>query len=166
MEKAIDIAVNRIVRDSLPPVLFGPVEQFGGESLLSKLILIEEPKRPIPRGCPVDVRRKLCVDEPQGGAILKVRVESVIGKDGSAKLRRLESRAIVPCLNKSCRGAPVADGAHHVFPDAEGDCRPVAAEDGWVGFHCVNAFLQPGVAKREGFVAREGGFDFIWGGCW
>ena len=39
------------------------------------------------------------------------------------------------------------------------------AEDGWVVYHGVNAFLQPGVAKREGFVAGEGGFDFVWGGC-
>ena len=39
------------------------------------------------------------------------------------------------------------------------------AEDGWVVYHRVNAFLQPGVAKREGFVAGEGGLILDVSGC-
>ena len=65
-------------------------------------------------------------------------------------------------MNESGGGAPVADGAHHVFPDAESDCGAIAAEDGWVVRYGVDAFLEPGVAEGEGFVTGEGGFDFVW----
>ena len=54
---------------------------------------------------------------------------------------------------------------HHVLPDTEDDCRPVAGEDRGVICYRVNALLQPGVAKWEGLVTRKRGFDIIWSGC-
>ena len=91
-KKAIDVAVNRIFGDSIPPVFSSPIDQVGGESLLSELVLIEIPERPVPGGRSAGFRCKPRVDEPERRAVLQVRVESVVGEDGFSDVGRLQLR--------------------------------------------------------------------------
>ena len=105
-------------------------------------------------------RDDLPVQQPERRRVFEIRVEPFVAEDRLAERAGPEAAArparLAGDLRDDASGeAPMADRADHVLADAEQGHGVVAAEESDVGGHAVHALLEPGVAKREGFVAGE-----------
>lgn len=114
-------------------------------------------EHPMPGRAPLLLPENIPVKEPERGGVFEVGVEA--GSDEGHAPEFGDGKPGAPAFRffgeDSGREAPVPDGAHHVLADAERDYRAVFREDFGVFHDGIDAFLQPGMAEDEGFMAGE-----------
>src|SRR5262249_22520755 len=128
--------------------------------LPAELGLVEVVEGPEPGGRATEVRSELPVQDPESTGVFEVRIVALGTEEKVTKLCGTKARGVTDALflillDHAGGQAPVSDRAHHVLPDPERRDRVVLLEHAPVLDDRVVPLFHPGVAEREGFVARE-----------
>ncbi len=125
-------------------------------------------KQPEPRCRTKASAGKLPMDEPCSGRVLRVRIESSIGKNTPSGIRD-KIDAILFTHDFTCE-RPMFDRGYHVLSNTEQrNCvviRECRFRDSPIQAGAIERFFQPHLPKREGFMpGKMGGYFFSIGTC-